>query len=132
MYFNEIKNHFKANPNTINPILKSLVASGLIAKKVRRLEDIGDGGKIYYKTTSLGEKFLSAMYNIILPPLDQEKMTIIINDERLTLPWIDNSKEIFQEIIEGQPHENVIKIEQIPSQKAEIYSDQSYRPPIRV
>ncbi len=93
MYFNEIKNHFGANPNTINHILKSLVASGLIAKKVKHLENIGDGGKVYYRVTNLGEKFLTAMYDAILPPIRDSQITIKIPKNSLTLSMKDSSKE---------------------------------------
>ena len=35
-YFNQLKKQFDANPKTINEALKSLVASGLVAKKVKQ------------------------------------------------------------------------------------------------
>ncbi|RPI39281.1 MAG: hypothetical protein EHM53_06240 [Methanoregulaceae archaeon] len=71
-YFNQLKKQFNANPKTINDALKSLVASGLVAKKVKQLVDIGDTNKTYYTTTKLGEKLLAVLYEIALPPLTME------------------------------------------------------------
>jgi len=68
-YFNQLKKEFNANPKTINEALKSLVASGLVAKKVRQLVDIGDTNKTYYTSTTLGEKLLAGLYEVALPPL---------------------------------------------------------------
>jgi DNA-binding HxlR family transcriptional regulator len=68
-YFNELKKQFGANPNTIDKNLKSLVASGLVAKKVKQLGDIGNTNKTYYASTRLGEKLLAGLYEVILPPL---------------------------------------------------------------
>ncbi len=68
-YFNQLKKQFKANPNTIDKILKSLVASGLVARKVQQLADIGDTNKTYYTTTKFGEKLLTNLYEVVLPPL---------------------------------------------------------------
>lgn len=69
-YFNQLKKQFDANPKTINDALKSLVASGLVAKKVKQLEEIGDTNKTYYSTTKLGEKLLANLYEVVLPPLE--------------------------------------------------------------
>lgn len=68
MYFNELKDTFGANPSEMDRILKSLVDGGLIAKKVRRLEDIGDRRKVYYTSTDYGEKMLNALCDVVLPP----------------------------------------------------------------
>jgi len=68
-YFNELKKQFGANPNTIDKNLKSLVASGLVAKKVKQPGDIGNTNKTYYASTRLGEKLLAGLYEVILPPL---------------------------------------------------------------
>jgi DNA-binding HxlR family transcriptional regulator len=68
-YFNQLKKQFGANPNTIDKALKSLVAGGLVAKKVKQLADIGDTNKTYYTTTKLGEKLLAGLYDVALPPL---------------------------------------------------------------
>ena len=68
-YFNELKKEFAANPKTLNDALKSLVASGLVAKKVKQLVDIGDTNKTYYTSTPLGERLLAGLYEVILPPL---------------------------------------------------------------
>jgi DNA-binding HxlR family transcriptional regulator len=68
-YFNELKKQFGANPNTIDKNLKSLVAGGLVAKKVKHPGDIGNSTKTYYTSTRLGEKLLAGLYEVVLPPL---------------------------------------------------------------
>lgn len=68
-YFNEMKKQFNANPKTLTDILKSLVASGLVDRKVRQLVDVGDTNKNYYTTTKLGEKLMMNLYEVVLPPL---------------------------------------------------------------
>jgi DNA-binding HxlR family transcriptional regulator len=68
MYFNELKDTFGANPREMDRILKSLVDGGLVAKKVRTLEDIGDRRKVYYRSTDYGKKVLSALCDVALPP----------------------------------------------------------------
>jgi DNA-binding HxlR family transcriptional regulator len=73
-YFNQLKKQFNANPNTINKALKALVESGLVAKKVKQLADIGDTNKIYYSTTKLGEKLLTNLFEVVLPPLAAGEM----------------------------------------------------------
>jgi DNA-binding HxlR family transcriptional regulator len=67
-YFNQLKKQFKANPNTIDKALKSLVAGGLVAKKVKQLADIGDTNKTYYTSTTLGEKLMTGLDEVALPP----------------------------------------------------------------
>lgn len=68
MYFNELKDTFGANPSEMDRILKSLVDGGLIAKKVRRLEDVGDRRKVYYTATDYGKRMLNALCDVVLPP----------------------------------------------------------------
>ncbi len=68
-YFNQLKNEFKANPNTINIAMKSLVASGLVARKVPRIVDTGDANKTYYTVTKLGEKLLVNLLEVVFPPM---------------------------------------------------------------
>ncbi|MDD1681622.1 MAG: hypothetical protein LUQ35_08425 [Methanoregula sp.] len=48
-------------------ILKSLVASGLVDRKVKQLVDAGDTNKNYYTTTKLGEKLLMNLHEVVLP-----------------------------------------------------------------
>ena len=67
-YFNQLKKQFGANPNTIDKALKSLVAGGLVAKKVKQLADVGDTNKTCYTTTKLGEKLLAGLSDVALPP----------------------------------------------------------------
>lgn len=74
-YFNEIKTLFDANPNTIDTILKSLVASGLITKKVERLSDAGNRERSYYTATPFGHKLLDTLYEVVLPPLSSKSET---------------------------------------------------------
>jgi len=68
-YFNQLKKQFNANPKTLTDILKSLVASGLVDRKVKQLVDVGDTNKNYYTTTKLGEKLLMNLNEVVLPPL---------------------------------------------------------------
>jgi DNA-binding HxlR family transcriptional regulator len=84
-YFNEIKNQFKANANTIDPILKSLVAGGLVTKRVKQLNDIGDQGRIYYTTSKLGLELLDALYEVALPPTSMKIRALHQQQEHLTL-----------------------------------------------
>lgn len=82
-YFNEIKKQFDANPNTIDKIIKSLIASGVVVKKVKQLGDIGNSNKTYYTTTKLGEKLLRNLYEVVLPPLaigDPGSIQYVISD----------------------------------------------------
>lgn len=67
-YFTELKNRFSANPREMDRILKKLVDGGLVARKVQKLEDIGDRRKVYYETTRFGRKLLYTLYDIALPP----------------------------------------------------------------
>ena len=68
-YFNQLKKQFNANPKTLTDILRSLVASGLVDRKVKQLVDAGDTNKNYYTTTKLGEKLMVNLYEAVLPPL---------------------------------------------------------------
>ena len=67
MYFNEIKKLFKANPYTIDTNLKALVASGLIAKKVKNLGELGKQEKTYYQSTELGRELIFTLCDVGLP-----------------------------------------------------------------
>ena len=79
-YFNQMKKEFKANPNTIDKNLKSLMAGGLVQRKVKLLGDISDRNKNYYTSTRLGEKLMVHLYEVITPPplvsIDQNKIAI--------------------------------------------------------
>lgn len=72
-YFNELKEQFGANPNTMAPILKDLVNSGLVARKVQT-KDIGDRRKIYYEPTAVGTNLLTTVYDDLLPEYPQQSM----------------------------------------------------------
>jgi len=81
-YFNQLKKEFDANPKTINEALKSLVASGLVAKKVKQLADTGDSNKTYYTSTKLGEKLLAGLYEVALPPLAAQPAVVPVARSR--------------------------------------------------
>jgi len=73
-YFNQLKKEFAANPKTLTDVLKSLVASGLVDRKVKQLVDAGDTNRNYYTSTKLGEKLLANLYEVVLPPLAVDKV----------------------------------------------------------
>ncbi len=87
MYFNELKDTFVANPREMDRILKSLIDGGLIAKKVRTLEDIDDRRKVYYKSTDYGKKVLNALCDVVLPPENLIKYYKSTSSERAN-NWI--------------------------------------------
>jgi len=66
-YFNEIKGEFKANPNTIGPVLKDLVDSGLVARKIAKFEDFADKRKIFYEPTCLGLRLFEVLSDVAIP-----------------------------------------------------------------
>lgn len=107
-YFNEIKNQFGANPNTIDTILKSLIAGGLVTRKVERLSDIGFKERSYYQTTKLGLKLMDALYEAILPPASMQFSVTLkqeceddgwIKSDTLDAPLYDDSYLQSNEII---------------------------------
>lgn len=66
-YFNEIKEEFKANPNTIGPVLKGLVDGGLVARKIAKLEDFADKRKVFYEPTNLGLRLFRVLNDVAVP-----------------------------------------------------------------
>jgi DNA-binding HxlR family transcriptional regulator len=85
-YFNQLKKEFKANPNTIDKNLKSLMAGGLIQRKVKELADVSDRNKNYYTSTLLGEKLLVHLSEVIAPPLavvEQNKININLDEHNV-------------------------------------------------
>jgi len=66
-YFNEIKEEFKANPNTIGPVLKGLVDGGLVARKIAKLEDFADKRKVFYEPTALGLRLFRVLNDVAVP-----------------------------------------------------------------
>lgn len=66
-YFSEIKGEFKANPNTIGPVLKDLVDSGLVAKKIAKFEDFADKRKVFYEPTGLGLRLFEVLDDVTIP-----------------------------------------------------------------
>lgn len=66
-YFNEIKGEFKANPNTIGPVLKDLVDSGLVARKIAKFEDFADKRKVFYEPTALGLRLFEVLDDVAIP-----------------------------------------------------------------
>jgi DNA-binding HxlR family transcriptional regulator len=93
-YFNEIKMQFGANPNTIDTILKSLVAGGLVTKRVELLSDMGNRERSYYQTTKFGLKLMDALYEVVLPP-------IITNHESFIrwIPSVPSDTPVYMESI---------------------------------
>jgi DNA-binding HxlR family transcriptional regulator len=81
-YFNQLKKQFKANPNTIDKALKSLVAGGLVARKVKHLADTGDTSKTYYASTTLGERLMAGLYEVALPPLAMQPVAAPVTRSR--------------------------------------------------
>lgn len=67
-YFSEIKEEFKANPNTIGPVLKGLVDGGLVARKIAKFEDFADKRKVFYEPTDLGLRLFEVLNDVAIPP----------------------------------------------------------------
>ena len=66
-YFSEIKEEFKANPNTLGPALKGLVDGGLVARKIAKLEDFADKRKVFYEPTELGLRLFRVLNDVAIP-----------------------------------------------------------------
>ena len=66
-YFSEIKDKFKANPNTIGPVLRALVDSGLVARKIAKFEDFADKRKVFYEPTDLGLRLFWVLSDVAIP-----------------------------------------------------------------
>lgn len=66
-YFSEIKEEFKANPNTLGPALKGLVDGGLVARKIAKLEDFADKRKVFYEPTTLGLRLFEVLSDVAIP-----------------------------------------------------------------
>ena len=66
-YFSEIKEEFKANPNTIGPVLKGLVDSGLVARKIAKFEEFADKRKVFYEPTNLGLRLFRVLNDVVIP-----------------------------------------------------------------
>lgn len=66
-YFSEIKDEFKANPNTIGPVLKGLVDSGLVTRKIAKFEDFADKRKVFYEPTDLGLRLFRVLNDVVIP-----------------------------------------------------------------
>ncbi|WP_214020643.1 hypothetical protein [Methanoculleus sp.] len=66
-YFSEIKEEFKANPNSIGPVLKGLVDGGLVARKIAQFEDFADKRKVFYEPTGLGLRLFGVLNDVVIP-----------------------------------------------------------------
>lgn len=66
-YFNEIKEEFKANPNTIGPVLKGLADGGLVTRKIAEFEDFADKRKVFYEPTALGLRLFRVLNDVAIP-----------------------------------------------------------------
>jgi DNA-binding HxlR family transcriptional regulator len=71
MRFGQIKELFRVtNSEEINYPLKSLVKSGLVAKKAEFLEDIGEFEKAVYCSTYLGKSVMRSLYKGVMIGVD--------------------------------------------------------------
>jgi len=135
MYFNEIKRVFNGNANTIDTNLRALVASGLIAKKVKKIADIKNQEKTYYHATELGKNFLYTLSEIGLPKIpetaayhalkeDDHYKYLPINQENLTYrgvnaktfdinmrKYVTKTKYIETTFMKRDPHTRIQKAE---------------------
>lgn len=67
-FFNEIKDEFNANPNTMTNVLKALVDGGLIARK-SNFEGLGDKRKVFYEATNMGYRLFKTLNYVVVPPM---------------------------------------------------------------
>jgi len=68
MRFNEIKKEFRARSSgDIDRYLKALVNAGLISKRARVLDDLGDKERAYYSPTGLGKSLMRGLFEGVLP-----------------------------------------------------------------
>lgn len=68
MRFNEIKKKFRARSSgDIDRYLKALVNAGLVSKRARVLDDLGDKERAYYSPTGLGKSLMRGLFEGILP-----------------------------------------------------------------
>lgn len=65
--FNNLKVLFRAHPEELSRVLKSLKSAGLIRKYVFSLEDVGKVQKTFYEPTEFGKAFLESLYFSIMP-----------------------------------------------------------------
>jgi DNA-binding HxlR family transcriptional regulator len=110
MYFNEIKKLFNANANTIDTNLKVLVASGLIAKKAKKIADLKNQEKIYYHATEFGKSLIYTLCDIGMP------QTPI----KLDIPIITDLEQYKYKMTVKSPISNYI-IHQIPNKNFKKY-----------
>ncbi|NLM30458.1 MAG: hypothetical protein GX216_08565 [Methanomicrobiales archaeon] len=68
MRFNEIKKEFRARSSgDIDRYLKALVNAGLVSKRARVLDDLGDKERAYYSPTGLGKSLMHGLFESVLP-----------------------------------------------------------------
>ncbi len=65
--FNNLKALFRAHPQELSRILKSLKSAGLIRRYVFSLEDVEKVQKTFYEPTEFGKEFLESLYFSIMP-----------------------------------------------------------------
>jgi DNA-binding PadR family transcriptional regulator len=75
MYFSRMKDLFDANPSELDRILKSLVSSGLIVKRIADIRGIEDNKRTYYEITSLGQKFFDSTFDLFIPKQKNNEIT---------------------------------------------------------
>jgi len=65
--FNQLKEIFKAKSPEISRSLKLLANAGLITKRARCLNDVGNNEVSYYVSTTLGKSLIQSLYKGLLP-----------------------------------------------------------------
>lgn len=82
--FNKIKEIYDAQPAEISRILKSLANAGLIAKKVRSIDELGDTEAAYYTPTTLGKSLIASLYRGLLPTSPLTKGHNLVNSGEIS------------------------------------------------
>lgn len=77
MYFSEIKELFKAKPQSISYILKDFTDSGLVHRSSASPSDFGNSQRIYYKPTNFGINIVKGLIDSALPKKSETKEEIM-------------------------------------------------------
>jgi len=83
----EIRDLFKANPNTTTSTLTGLVDGGLVARRINKMEGLGDKRMVYYEPTNMGIRLFKALDYIAVPPRTINNRVLyraIISPEEIT------------------------------------------------
>lgn len=84
MYFSEIKELFRAKPQSITYILKDFTNSGLIHRNLASPKDIGNNNRVYYKPTTFGINLVKGLIDSALPKKIEKE--IKFEDSKLLEP----------------------------------------------